>query len=311
MSEWYLNPVGGYALTSIVALALVLLLTFLGLPRHKLTPRRRGVLLGLRLAVIALALMAMLRPALVFTKTRKQSATLVLLADRSRSMMVADAVGGKTRWELLRSSVDEARPTLEQIAENLDVELYTFDANLHPLEFQAGAFELGKAPDGEQTAIGAALDDVLRRNAGKRLAGVILLSDGAQRAYAPRDAAPQGPTRRLADLGYPLYTFAFGQARGLGQARDIALKDLSVNQTVYVKNELDVRAARSGRRVCRPVDPRNCSSRRPAGRCRTWPPNRSRWPRTASRFRSSCTPFRKRPANTRSRCACPTSPASW
>ena len=52
--------------------------------------------------------------------------------------------------------------------------------------------------------------------------------------------APQGPARRLADLGYPLYTFPFGQARGLGQARDVALKDLSVNQTVYVKNELTV-----------------------------------------------------------------------
>ena len=33
---------------------------------------------------------------------------------------------------------------------------------------------------------------------------------------------------------------AFGQSRGLGQARDVALKDLSVNQTVYVKNELTV-----------------------------------------------------------------------
>ncbi len=41
-------------------------------------------------------------------------------------------------------------------------------------------------------------------------------------------------------MGYPLYTLAFGQARGLGQARDVALKDLSVNQTVYVKNELAV-----------------------------------------------------------------------
>ena len=243
MSEWYVNPVGGYGLTSAVVLALLLLLTFLGLPRHKLTPRRRGILFALRLGVIALAMMAMLRPALVFTKTKKQSATLIVLADRSRSMIVADAVGGKTRWELLRSSLDESRPALEQIAENLEVDLYAFDADLHTIDFLGGAFDLGKTPDGEQTAIGAALDDVLRRTSGKRLAGVILLSDGAQRAYAPRDTAPQGPTRRLADLGYPLYTFPIGQARGLGQARDVALKDLSVNQTVYVKNELDVRAS--------------------------------------------------------------------
>ena len=80
---------------------------------------------------------------------------------------------------------------------------------------------------------------------------MILLSDGAQRAYAPRDIAPQGPARRLADLGYPLYTLAFGQARGLGQARDVAIKDLSVNQTVYVKNELTVHGHGAGRRLCR------------------------------------------------------------
>ena len=54
--------------------------------------------------------------------------------------------------------------------------------------------------------------------------------------------APQTPARRLADLGFPLYACAFGQARGLGQARDVAIKDLVVNQTVFVKNELAVLA---------------------------------------------------------------------
>lgn len=242
MSEWYFNPVGGYWLVSVAALALILLLTFLGLPRHRLTPRRRWVLIGLRLAVIALAMLAMLRPALVHTTAKRQAATLVLLLDQSRSMLIADAVGGKTRWEVLRSAVEEALPTLRKIGEDLKVKIYTFDSDVHPLDFSQGKLDLGTAPDGDQTAIGAALEDVLRREAGQRLAGVVLLSDGAQRAYAPRDIAPQGPARRLADLGYPLYTLAFGQARGLGQARDVALKDLSVNQTVYVKNDLTVRA---------------------------------------------------------------------
>ena len=240
-SQWYFNPVGGYGLAGAVALALILLLTLLGLPRHRLSPRRRWTLTLMRLGVIALALFAMLRPALVYTKTKPQSATLVVLADRSRSMMIADAVGGKSRWEMLRATVDEALPTLARIAEDFEVRVYAFDADLHALRFSGDQLDLGAAPDGEQTAIGAALEDVLRREAGKRLVGVILLSDGAQRAYAPRDIAPQGPTRRLADLGYPLYTFPFGQARGLGQARDVALADLAVNQTVYVKNELTVR----------------------------------------------------------------------
>ncbi len=240
MSHWYFNPVGGYALVAVAATALVLLLTLLGLPRHRLTPRRRNVLIALRLVVIALAMFAMLRPALVQTTTKRRSATLVVLIDRSRSMQIADAVGDKTRWEMLQATVEEALPTLRELSEDFEIRAYTFDEALEPVDFSTGQLDLAFAPDGEQTALGAALEDVLRREAGKRLLGVVLLSDGAQRAYAPRDTPPQGPVRRLADLGYPLYTLAFGQARGLGQARDVALKDLSVNQTVYVKNELAV-----------------------------------------------------------------------
>ncbi len=240
MSQWYFNPVGGYTLTSAIVLAMLLLVTLVGLPRHRLSRRQRGAVVALRLAVIVLAMFAMLRPALVHTTAKRQSATLVLLVDRSRSMTIADSVGGKTRWEVLQAALDEARPTLQKIGEDLEVKLYTFDSQLHPLDFSPGKLDLGEPPDGEQTAIGAALEDVLRREAGKRLAGVLLLSDGAQRAYAPRDIAPQGPVRRLADLGFPLYSFPFGQPRGLGQARDVAVKDLSVNESVYVKNELPV-----------------------------------------------------------------------
>ena len=120
------------------------------------------------------------------------------------------------------------------------------------------------------------------------------------------------PARRLADLGFPLYTLAFGQARGLGQARDVALKDLSVNQTVFVKNELTVHGTAridgfGGQNI--PVQllfespggqdgaGRRRRSSRPARR-------RGGADRVAARFR-------KRRANTSSRCAPPSSRANW
>lgn len=240
MMEWYFNPVGGYQLTSALVFALLLLLTLWGLPRHKLSRRQRSVLVCLRLAVIAMAMFAMMRPALVQTTTRRQSATLVLLVDQSRSMSVADAVGGKTRWQVLQDAFGDAQDMLTTLGEELEVKLYTFDSQAHLLPLQDGRWQLDERPEGKQTAIGAALEDVLKRESGKRLAGVILLSDGAQRAFAPNDVPPQLPARRLADLGYPLYTLRFGQARGLGQARDVAIRDLSVNETVFVKNDLAV-----------------------------------------------------------------------
>jgi len=239
MSEWYVKPVGSFTLVAILTLALVLLLTFVGLPKHRVSGRRRSVLFGLRLLVIGLLLLAMLRPTLVFTLNKKQAATLVLLVDRSRSMQVADSFGGRARFETLKLALKDALPALRELSPDIEVKLYTFDSEVHAADF-TGKLDLDSVPDGEQTAIGSALEDVLRRESGKRLAGVLLLSDGAQRAYAPRDVSPQTPARRLADLGWPLYTFTFGQSRGLGQARDVAIKELTVNQTVFVKNELAV-----------------------------------------------------------------------
>jgi uncharacterized membrane protein len=84
--------------------------------------------------------------------------------------------------------------------------------------------------------------ETIQREAGKRLLGVILLSDGAQRAYPPLDAAPQTAATRLKYLGCPLYTVPFGQTHGLGQAKDVAVTDLLTNEYVFVKNRLAVDA---------------------------------------------------------------------
>ena len=117
---------------------------------------------------------------------------------------------------------------------------YTFDADLYEVGAEGGNIQLPDKPEGQQTAIGAALKDVLDREAGKRLLGVVLLSDGAQRAYAPRDLPPQTAAASLKHLGCPLFTVPFGQSRGLGEAKDVAVKDLVVNPNVFVKNELTV-----------------------------------------------------------------------
>ena len=81
---------------------------------------------------------------------------------------------------------------------------------------------------------------MLRFEAGKRLLGVILLSDGAQRATAPHDAPPQTAAAQMKQLGFPLFTIPFGQSRGLGEARDVAVKDLGVDEQVFVQNLLDI-----------------------------------------------------------------------
>jgi hypothetical protein len=228
-----------YLLVVVVALALMGLMWF-GPSRTKLGPMRRMMLALLRAIVVVLVVLAMLRPTLIYTQTKKQAATLVVLADQSRSMTVPDAVGNKTRWEALRQAIGDAGPALAALQRDFELKAYTFDAGLHEAKAEDGRIELPETPDGRQTAIGAALEDTLGREAGKRLLGVVLLSDGAQRAYAPRDLAPQTAAARLKHLGYPAFTFPLGQSRGLGEAKDVALKDMVANPTVFVKNELTV-----------------------------------------------------------------------
>jgi hypothetical protein len=228
-----------YLLVTVLAVALLALLAF-GPGKERLSRGRRLALAALRLGVIILAILAMLRPTLIYTEVKKQSATLVVLADQSRSMSVPDALAGKTRWDVLTKAVADAKAPLAALARDFEVKAYAFDAEAHQLTVEKGKIPLPDKPDGQQTAIGSVLDDVLRQEAGKRLLGVILLSDGAQRAFAPRDLPPQTAAARLKHLGYPLFTIPIGQSRGLGQAQDVAVKDLIVNPSVFVKNELAI-----------------------------------------------------------------------
>lgn len=241
MLRLILTPVGGYLLVAMLAAALLALLA-LGPASSRASPRRRRALVGVRLAIILLVVMAMLRPTLVRTTVTRKPATIVILADVSRSMQVADAIGNKTRWESLRASFEDALPAIKNFGDGVEVKLYTFDAEAHPIDVIDSPSQWPPRPDGDQTAIGWVLEDVLRREAGKRLAGVVLMTDGAQRALPAKDLSPHTPARRLADLGYRLYAVPFGQARGLDQTRDVALSDLRATQVVFVKNQLDVGA---------------------------------------------------------------------
>jgi uncharacterized membrane protein len=227
-----------YTLVIATAVAFALLLFIFRAGKDRLTRWQRFGLVALRLGVIAIVILAMLRPTLIYMQTKKQSATLVVVADDSRSMTVPDAVGGKPRYESMQKAVADAAADLAKLARDFEIKAYAFDAEARPLVVEEGKIILPEKPEGKQTALGNSLDDILRQEAGKRLLGVVLLSDGSQRTFPPRDLPPQTAAARLKNLGFPLYTFPFGQSRGLGQARDIAVKELLANPSVFVKNPI-------------------------------------------------------------------------
>jgi uncharacterized membrane protein len=239
MSEFRVHPVMDPLAIAIVVLALVALLSLR--PRYgNLTRGRWLTLAGMRLAVVLLTLIAMLRPELVYTKRTPQRASLVLLVDDSRSMQVADSLGDAPRWEAVKSLLATAANDLAKLSETWDTSVYRFDTTTVPLKIEGGEIELPPAPAGEQTALGAAIDDVLDRHASGRVLGVLLLSDGAQRAVAPNDLPPQVAARRMAAENIPLYTFTFGKSGGSDRA-DLSIDDLLTNESIFAEAPTEVR----------------------------------------------------------------------
>ena len=241
MTRWQLEPIlDSFWVIVVVAIALLGLL-FLVRPFQNVQRRRQTILLGLRGVLIGLVVLAMLQPTIVWTETRDQRSTLVWLLDKSRSMLIPDADGGRTRWEALAAAVREAEPEFANLAENFDVEFYVFDESAQRIETIDDELRLPETPDGKQSDIGSSLYDVVRSQRGSRIAGVLLLSDGAQRALAPR-ANLQQPVKELARLGVPLYTVTLGQPRDRSQSRDVAVEQVQDQYTVFVNNEFSLAA---------------------------------------------------------------------
>ena len=242
----HIDSVGSVSFVVVIATLLVAVLFFVGPDRSRLSRRRLTTLVMLRLLAFLGIVACLLRPTFVATKKARQQGTLVVLADASESMSVADGPNGRTRWEELTLALNAAHPAaLKLVADgSFTIAAWLFDRDMHAFTskpdelFPNGDWKRGPASD--ETAIGAAIDESLRASAGKNLAGVIVLSDGAQHAYPPRDVPPQSVARTLGDAGVPLWSITFGQQLGTGQGRDASVVNLSVGETVYLKNMLEV-----------------------------------------------------------------------
>src|SRR5512135_2031428 len=126
------SPIGPWPVLALASLAVMALTLWAYRQRLRgTTGRWRWVALGLRLAAVLLCLLAALRPSVVLQEKKKQAASIVILDDRSMSMKITDEVGGKSRWEVARKTLERIRPMVRALGPNLDVKFYDFDSTLH------------------------------------------------------------------------------------------------------------------------------------------------------------------------------------
>lgn len=227
-----------------VVVAAAGLLALLSLSPHfgTLTRRRLLVLRGLRLLSILLLIVALLRPTWITTiRTPRTSGFLVLL-DLSRSMLLPSGTSEQRRWQAQIRALAESQSELKRLGARSEVRVYGYDQRLTPLEFNAGTIKFPEELRGEQTDIGTMLNEALRAEQGKALAGVLLLGDGTQTAFDPLVETQAAARKVRDDFAAPLYTVTFGLAGDAAQSRDVAVERLDEQFTVFVKNELVVRS---------------------------------------------------------------------
>ncbi len=237
MPELLLEPVWSWPLVLLASAALigVVLLTYPPRVAH-LAPRWRRLLIGLRLATAVVLIFAMLRPALRYSETDKQAAQLVILADASKSMTTADGGGGLTRREALLRTLSDCEPQLKQLAEQVELRFLDFSESLTPVDQPAPTAE------GRLTDIGKALDELRREDTGKRLVGIILMSDGAQRVLGTDAIDPRTAARRLAEQrGIAIHTVTYGSSELSGAGLDLAVENVVVDPLAYEKKTIPVR----------------------------------------------------------------------
>jgi len=257
MSGWQTEPI---LESHLLVLLLVLGLVGLLLVRpdfSQVGPRRRWALTGLRIGVIVFIWLLLLRPTYVTTTTEPQTSTVVILLDSSQSMQLpAEAIGvetgttaGVTRWRALGEVVDRVKPLLsdDRRPEHLDVKVYAFDEQARQVgvrgpggevDFQPLEKLLNDPPEGEQTAIQAALTKVIQdHGGGSHLAAVVLMSDGVEQVLRARVTA--SPAKLLASRNVPLFTVPFGKP---GRTRDVEVAAARDQYFAHVQNDVEVSA---------------------------------------------------------------------
>jgi hypothetical protein len=180
------------------------------------SPAKRALLLGLRIAAFLLLGLLLVNPVFVSTSIEAKKPVILALLDDSRSMGTQD-VAGKTRIEAALDALGGFRRALGR-GSGIDVETLPF----------AGALAAAPAPsdsaitaDGEGTDVWGALEDAQRMYRSSNVAAIVLLTDGR---------ITRGMMTSGEDIMVPVYAVGFGDTL---EAADIAVDEVIYDRIAY------------------------------------------------------------------------------
>ncbi|SIO60881.1 Uncharacterized membrane protein [Singulisphaera sp. GP187] len=233
------DPISSWFVVAVAALIVTGLTVWAYAQRMRgTTGRWRWFALGLRLASVLLCVLAALRPSVILQEKKKQPASVVFLLDDSKSMQFKDEAGGKSRWEAARAALELARPVAKNLGPNLDVKYYRFNSTLRE-EVSPSSEKADEEPNGRETALGDALLEAVKRQAGTQVASLVVISDASNNAgYNPLVAA-----RRLRAQQIPITAVGVGSESAGPTSKDISIRGFEAGPSVFVKNQLQIKGS--------------------------------------------------------------------
>jgi uncharacterized membrane protein len=172
------------------------------LARGRASRADRSVMAGLRILLLGVLVFCLLQPSLILSTVVPQQNFVGILVDDSRSMSIADE-GGRPRSAFVSDAFSpEQSDLLHQLSERFTLRFFRFSSRATRFE---GPGEL--TWNGTHTDLGTALDGAREELAGLPLAGLVMITDGAD-----NDGRPL--TESLVPLqaaGVPVFTVGLGE----------------------------------------------------------------------------------------------------
>lgn len=169
----------------------------------------------LQTTLLAIVLCLLWRPVLNVERVRDRENVLAVALDASASMTYGDAE--RSRLQEVAAALQQG--TLSRLEEIFELRLFSFAQSATPLE----TIDAMPAP-GPQTRIGDALTQILQSAGSVPLAGIILVSDGAENG----GTLSEERLAEIASYGVPIHTVGIGPEK---IADDLELERLDLAPT--------------------------------------------------------------------------------
>src|SRR5499427_6789705 len=191
------------ALLIAAALAAAALITYRSIANDG-PVRDKVVLVALRLGLVAVLLFCLARPSLVLKAAVPQQNFLGILVDDSRSMMIADDQGRPRSQFVQREFTGPNAALLQELSKRFVLRFFKFSSSAGRVASLSEAHYEGTA-----TLLGDALERARDELSGLPLAGLVMITDGADTS----DASLDDPLASLKARSIPVFPVGLGQER--------------------------------------------------------------------------------------------------